>query len=203
MLKKWHILLLLVLFVCTFFACEHIPTTPNNVLPKSEISTMNTIFSKKEAFALILRRSGEANWGSIYYCEKDLDNDGVTELITSNGYQQVFYAFANNQIIKLGAYEFIDQNPFFSNNKKYPGIFLFNVGGGLERYRYLSLSNNKISVEYLWDEDFSGYFVEHKERTQRIIEYTKNKDLIAESKNAVANENILNFLIYNIYRMDD
>ena len=39
---------------------------------------------------------------------------------------------------------------------EYPGIFYFTVGGGANHYGYMSIKNQKLSFEDLWEENYAS-----------------------------------------------
>jgi hypothetical protein len=176
----------------TYTTEEETITTEQEIQSTTEPTTMPVSFANKDvAYSWALQNTYDnfndynENAGKhVYYCKKDVNNDGVPELITHTGNMDyVVYTFDNNnKLVQIGGVNLGSSALFFSNNPRYPGIFTFHVGGGLERYGYLSIKNNKLKDEDLWDEDYSGYYVENNERTERIVEYSNDKALIAESK---------------------
>ena len=112
-----------------------------------------------------------------YYTFKDLDNDGIPELLFMAWGNVTVYTF-NKGLIKVGNRNFVSGTTrlFFSDNPAYPGIFNFHLGGGLERYGYTCIKDNQLFYEELWNEDYSGW------RENRIEEHSKDKGLIRESK---------------------
>lgn len=120
-----------------------------------------------------------------YYTVKDLDANGVPELIIKKGTELTVYSYEQG-IKRFGSYDFLTGTTVLlvSDQPSYPGIFYFWVGGGLEHYGYLSLVGQQIHTEELWNEDFSGITKELGEDRGTILEISKDADLIRESKRA-------------------
>ena len=111
----------------------------------------------------------------FYY--KDMDGDGVPELIVDQWPSITVYTFGGT-VTEIGEYRYSTGTARFlgSNNPSYPGIFYFNLGGGLEYYSYITIKDNQLIREDLWNEDYSGW------RENRIEELSDDKALIRESK---------------------
>jgi len=115
---------------------------------------------------------------SLGFLNKDIDGDGVPELIVfQNGTVMTVYTF-DGTVKEVGVLQFVTgtERFFHSNNPSYPGIFEFHLGGGLERYGYITIKDNQLIHEELWNEDYSGW------RENRIEELSDDKALIRESK---------------------
>jgi len=113
----------------------------------------------------------------IPFVYKDMDDDGVPELIIYQWPSITVYTF-DGTVMKVGDERFPTgtEQFFHSNNPSYPGIFYFKLGGGLERYGYITIKDKQLVREELWNEDYSGW------RENRIEELSDDKALIRESK---------------------
>jgi len=126
----------------------------------------------------------------FYFALKDLDNDGTPELLVDVNWGNVAVYTFNDGLIKVGNRNYLAGTfrMFFSDNPAYPGIFYFSVGGGLERYGYMTVKDNEFISEELWNEDYSGW------RENRIEELSKDKGLIKESKNVYSKGNDIEWI---------
>ena len=113
-----------------------------------------------------------------YFALKDLDNDGIQELLIKTNWGNIAAYTFNDGVTKVGSRNFPTgtERLFFSDNSAYPGMFNFHLGGGLEHYGYTTIKDNQLIYEELWNEDYSGW------RENRIEEFSKDKGLINESK---------------------
>ena len=113
-----------------------------------------------------------------YFALKDLDNDGVQELLIKTNWGNIAAYTFNDGVIKVGSRNFPTgtERLFFSDNSAYPGMFNFHLGGGLEHYGYTTIQDNQLTYEELWNENYSGW------RENRIEEFSDDKGLINESK---------------------
>lgn len=115
---------------------------------------------------------------------KDLDNNEVSELIVAkNGISYITVYTFNDKVVELGNHNFETGTArlFSSDNSSYPGIFSYFEGGGLDHYGYLSIKDNKLVYEELWNEDYSGISGELGISRERIEEISTDKKLINES----------------------
>lgn len=79
---------------------------------------------------------------------------------------------------------------FSSDNSEYPGIFYFTVGGGANHYGYMSIKNQKLSFEDLWEENYAS---ESTDTTENIKALSADKGLIEESKKLYESNSDINF----------
>jgi hypothetical protein len=117
---------------------------------------------------------------------KDLDNNGIPELIiVKNGVDISVYAYGDT-VGKVGDKDFFTGTTrlLYSENSSYPGIFYFYVSGGLNHYWYMTIKDNRLVDEELWNEDYSGITKELGENRGRIKEISADKQLIEESRTA-------------------
>ena len=118
-----------------------------------------------------------------YFTLKDLDNNGTPKLVIMTNWMNVAVYTFNDGLIKIGSQNFATGTTrlFFSDNPAYSGIFTFFVGGGLAHYGYMSIKDNQLIYEELWNEAYSGYYIENEGRN-RIEEFSNDKGLVNESK---------------------
>ena len=125
---------------------------------------------------------------------KDLDNDGVCELIVNQDLDVAVYYYdsavnlAGNRFFGTATTRFL-----FSNNPDYSGIFTFNLGGGIEHYGYMTVKDNRLVWQELWNLDYSGVSSESGEEPGRILEISDDKRLIEESRTVYGENNDIEF----------
>lgn len=128
----------------------------------------------------------------IEFVKKDMDNNGIPELIIAkNGVDISVYTFDSNdyKVYQVGNCNYGGTTRlFFSNDLSYSGIFYFHVGGGLEHYGYMTIKENSLIKEELWNYDYSGISEERGEKRNKTLEISSDKQLIDESKK-VYNQN--------------
>lgn len=172
---------------------------------KTDASSTNSTASAKEqtnsaqsgeAYQAFLKdlydTSSEKECADTFYYIRDLDNNGVDELMTFHeGLEMTVYTY-DNGVKKLDFHDFATGTTrlFCSEVPSYPGFFEFHVGGGLERYNYITLKNNALSFEKLWDDDFSDSY----ESRPKIVEYVTDQQMIAESKRLYQENKDIKFL---------
>ena len=113
----------------------------------------------------------------LYYSLKDIDKNGIDELLVLQNTTLCVYTFENG--VKLvGEHDFVTATCrfFYSDNKKFPGVFYFTVGGGADHYGYMTIKDNALFLEDLWRDNYST------ETDKGIQELCSDKDLISESK---------------------
>jgi|GEM_PF-1211795 len=123
--------------------------------------------------------------GEIEYDIRDLDNNSIPELIIArNGVNNITVYSFTDSIIEVGNYNFETGTTrlFNSDNSLYPGIFSYYSGGGLNHYGYLTIKDNKLVYEELWNEDYSGISEELGIERNKIEELSTDKQLIFESR---------------------
>ena len=81
---------------------------------------------------------------------------------------------------------------FSSDNSEYPGIFYFTVGGGANHYGYMSIKNQKLFFEDLWEENYAS---ESTDTTENIKALSADKKLIEESKRLYKNNSDMDFIL--------
>ena len=127
----------------------------------------------------------------LEFSYRDLNDNEVPELIVRRGGVDITVYSYGNTLTEIGNYDFKTGTTklFFSKNPLYPGMFCFFVGGGLEHYGYVTIKDNELIVEELWNEDYSGISSELGIIRNRIEELSTDKQLIEESRIAYVNNN--------------
>lgn len=127
---------------------------------------------------------------------KDLDNNGIPELIISkNGVSNITVYTFNDTVVEVGNhfFETATTRLFFSDNSSYPGMFFYFAGGGLDHYGYITIKDNKLMYEELWNEDYSEISKDLGISRNRIEEFSADKQLIEESRKVYEENNDLPF----------
>ena len=134
-----------------------------------------------------LMKSFNENVPEFYYHYKDIDGNGVYELLILENCALYIYTYDDNGVRQIGSHDFVTGTVrmFSSQNPKYPGIFYFTVGGGCDHYGYLTLNGDNIVTtplcEYYYSAD-EPYWVDINDDKEMIAEakalYKENKDII-------------------------
>ena len=133
----------------------------------------------------------------IEYALRDLNADGRTDLLVlEEGTTLSVYTKKDGFTHLLVAQDFVSGTSRFltTGDADYPGIIYFCVGGGKDRYYYLSLDNveNGEFVKIpLWTDNYSLY---EEGEEGRITELSDDKKLIELSREAYQNNCDLAFL---------
>lgn len=124
------------------------------------------------------------------YTVKDLDNDGISELIIKKALTLTVYGY-NGEIFEIGSNDFATGSLRLLYSKKYPGIISFTVGGGANHYRYVTVRDGELVIEDIWNDYYAydGVVI-----TVNTEEFTDDKTLIKESKLAYENYQDISFL---------
>jgi len=144
-------------------------------LPKNQyISLLNSEYSDGDA------------WYALY----DMDRDGTEELIVQKWPKLYVYTLDEGELKLLVEDEFVGGTSRFllTLDRDYPGFVYFTVGGGKDRYYYLSLDkveDNKFVRTPLWTDNYGEY---QEGEPGRITELTENKQLIELSRKAYQND---------------
>ena len=197
-MKKVIILFLCVgifaIFVC---GCNTTKEEKNNKINEKLIKWQNsyTTFLKK----LIKNNSN----GEYEFLLKDLDNDNIPELIVKEELKLTVYRYGA-EIVQIGNYDFVTGTTrfFSSSNINYPGIFYFYADGGLNYYGYMNIQKEKLVIETLWNEDYSGISKEIGEKRKKIKELSNDRKLIEESKNLYKANSDIEFMKINSNNLD-
>ena len=135
----------------------------------------------------------------IEYALRDLNADGRTDLLVlEEGTTLSVYTKKDGFTHLLVAQDFVSGTSRFltTGDADYPGIIYFCVGGGKDRYYYLSLDNveNGEFVKIpLWTDNYSLY---EEGEEGRITELSDDKKLIELSREAYQNNRDLVFALY-------
>ena len=116
------------------------------------------------------------------FCFKDIDGDGVDELLTHRNTAVTFYTYTD-RVIEIEDHDFHTGTLRLLNSGDpvYPGIVYFSVGGGHDWYHYLTIKDGKLSSETLWTDNY-GYAEEGE--SGRVTEISSDKRLIELSRAA-------------------
>lgn len=111
------------------------------------------------------------------YWIQDLDNNGIEEIVFLNNTTFEIYTY-NGKVTKIGEHDFVTGTAcwYYSDNKKFPGIFYSYVEGSGEHFGYLSIDENGIVLENLWE--FYYTTVSHTDPTTILSD---NTELVEES----------------------
>ena len=138
------------------------------------------------------------DYSGAYYTLYDLNGDGEEELLIQDGTKLLVYTQGDNSAQLLVEQDFVGGTSRFltTGDADYPGIIYFCVGGGKDRYYYLSLDNveNREFVKIpLWTDNYGSY---EEGEDGRVTELTDDKKLIELSREAYQNNRDLVFALY-------
>lgn len=121
----------------------------------------------------------KTNQPDIHYSLKDIDGNGIEDLVVINNTTLTIYTF-NDKISYIGEHDFLTGTArfFYSDDKDFPGIFVFTASGGMNHFGYMTIKNDEVYLEEIWSEDYSGI----SDNNNKIIEISDNKKIIKESK---------------------
>ncbi len=176
---------------------------------RKETISLSELSGKSEEDAIASqkewKKAYEEKLNEIYEQEKEevqftftvrnLDGNGAPELILCRrGVEITVYSYEQG-IQEIGTYDFVSGTTVLlvTDHPSYPGIIYFHVGGGLEHYDYLSMVDQTLHTEELWNEDYSGISKKLGKDRERIQEVSEDAALIQESKKAYEARNELLF----------
>lgn len=181
-MKKIFCLLMVWLLIFMLTACSDVSDSAgNNVLPATNSVAEKLFVNAEEAYVWKqgdIRNNVSEEYINNYlrYFYKDIDGNGINEMCVTDGNDMslTVYTYQNGYLQKIGSKEFgtATTRCFSSSNSKYPGIFIFSVGGGAEHYSYMSISEGEIVFEKLWDNMYMSKTTE---------EFVLDKEIIKES----------------------
>ncbi len=116
------------------------------------------------------------------YVLKDLNGDNIDELITKKALEVTVYGYGDNGFYKIGNHDFVTGTLRLLECENYPGIVVFTVEWGANRYRYFTVSDGVISIDYV----FNYYYSLDVPQKYKYI--SDDKQLIAECE-AAYNQN--------------
>lgn len=130
----------------------------------------------------------------LHYFVRNIDQKEAPELFVYDygadivGDELTVYTYMDDSVRKTGSRQITGTTRLlYSEDPSCPGVFTFDVGGGLERYAYMTLQDGKLLETDLWNEDYSGISKELGKNRERIEETSSDKRLIGESKKVYKN----------------
>ena len=148
--------------------------------------------SSYEVFLSKIRKDAKEDY---YYALKDMDGDGTEELLLHTPAKMTLsiYTFTD-RVVKVGSNDFWTGTLrlLHTADPDYPGIIWFDVGGGMDHYGYITVKDGQMTMEPLWDYNYSGIAPEGEE-SEESIEYSEDKRLIEVSKQAYENDTDIEF----------
>ena len=183
---------LITLIVFSFVGCDKLKT-PQDSFEERQTAYMNFLSdlnSGKENPQNLYKdgerelEEHELNEIEHFYCLKDLDGDGLQELIVKNNFVNVTVYTFNDGLKKVGNENFGTGTTrlLYSDNPSYFGVFTFWVGGGLNHYGYLTVVGDDLIHEEIWNYDYAGITKDFGLNRKKVEELSSDKQLIAESK---------------------
>lgn len=135
----------------------------------------------------------KSNLSDSYYFIKDIDGDNSPDLLVLNNTKLSVYSYEKSARL-IGEQDFLTGTVrfFSSDSSEYPGIFYFTVGGGANHYGYMSIKNQKLFFEDLWEENYAS---ESTDNTENIKALSTDKKLIEESKRLYKNNSDMDFIL--------
>ncbi len=185
------------MLVASIIVSAFILTTPKNNDKKAETqnqitqnpTTQNDAPSKTPSTYGNLMKSFNENVPEFYYHYKDIDGNGVYELLILENCALYIYTYDDNGVRQIGSHDFVTGTLQFLESQNYDGIFVFTQGGSCDNYRYLTLIDGNITIAEVCKYDYTG------DRAV-WVDINENKELIAEVKKVSENNDIINFTQY-------
>lgn len=119
------------------------------------------------------------------YAIHNIDHDEQPELLISErGTKLTIYKMLDC-VTEIGNEDFQTGTVrwFFSTDKEHPGVFYYTVGGGADHYSLMTIQDNKLHFEALWDDVYAySPTSDISALTVRYRVFTDNKELVEESK---------------------
>ncbi len=178
-MKKFSLIIVLVFIIASLCACDE----------TSISSDSNT----KDMYADLLKEKAVTS-PDFNYTHRDIDNNGTEELLIIENTTLTIYT-SNSTVTKVGSHNFETgtYQLFYSENKSFPGLITLTVGGGMNHFGYITIKNNTLDIEKIYDEDYSGILTNSKDK---IISYSENTELINEIQKAYQNNLMINLNSY-------
>lgn len=169
-MKKITILFTSLCLIFTLTACKQ-----SDITPSDNTSNPQNIYSY-EKFLTDLKNKQD----DLYYYIKDIDGNNIDDLLVLENTKLSVYTYEKS-VELIGEQDFLTGTVrfFSSDNISYPGVFYYTVGGGKNNYGYMTIKDKKLSLENLWEENFT---TEPQDSVNHIKELSSNKALISESK---------------------
>lgn len=136
----------------------------------------------------------------LHYFVRNIDQKEAPELFVldwadTEGDELTVYTYMDDSVRKTGSRQMTGTTRLlYSEDPSCPGVFTFDVGGGLEWYAYMTLQDGKLLETDLWNEDYSGISKELGKNRERIEETSSDKRLIGESKKVYKNNQDIEML---------
>lgn len=122
------------------------------------------------------------------YVIKDINGDNSAELIVKKQPELTVYGYNGSEFFEIGKHRFGEGSLRLLECESYPGIAVFVVGGGANRFRYLTIRDGILRL----DDVFNYYYSQDVPQKYRYI--SDDKQLIAECENAYNSNSDLVFL---------
>lgn len=197
-MKKMFILLILSLFtILMLSSCRPLDDSSLDNSSSSNPSSNNSFLGNSSSETSFLENSSKdtstvksydelleelkKSEKDIHYTYKDIDGNGTDELLIHENTALTVYTLENG-VKMVGQYDFVTGTLrlLYSDDPNFPGIFYFTVGGGKDHYGYLTIKDDSLNFEKLWEYEYSADPV-------KIYEISPNKELIEQSKAAYDN----------------
>lgn len=134
-----------------------------------------------------LMKNFNENVPEFYYHYKDIDGNGVYELLILENCALYIYTYDDNGVRQIGSHDFVTGTFQFLESQNYDGIFVFTQGGSCDNYKYLTLVNGNISITEVCKYDYS-------DASAVWVDISDDKQMVAEAKKVY--ENVITFTQY-------
>lgn len=170
---KKFLLCIITLLISCLTACGYMDSAPG----KNVSGELSTDYS---AFLETLYEDSTSEQ-ALSYCFKDLDNNGIDELIIKEESTAITVYTLTDTVTELGAYDFkTDTLRLLYSDKPFcTGIFYYYVAGGADHYGCLTIQDDSLILEDLWEE---RYAYAEEDDPDRIVNHSSDRQLIKESK---------------------
>ena len=130
---------------------------------------------------------------TTYICIKDIDGNGINELLVKDIYRTEVFTYKNG-VLRLGVLDLTSGTIGLYNCEGFPGVVKVSVVDGMELFEYITLKDNAIYSEEVWKNNSS-----HIDGYPDVIEISKDKKLIQATKDAYENNTALNFEVLSSF----
>ena len=180
------IFILIASLVISVFVLIH-PKTNDKKTETQNSATPNETQSKTPSTYDDLMKSFNENVPEFYYYYKDIDGNGVCELLILENCALYIYTYDDNGVRQIGSHDFVTGTLQLLESDNYSGIFVYTVGGGCDHYRYLTLCADNISITKLCEYYYSA-------DDPYWNDVSDDKEMVAEAKTLY--ENVITFTQY-------
>lgn len=163
------------------------PETNDKKTETQNSATPNETQSKIPSTYDDLMKSFNENVPEFYYYYKDIDGNGMYELLILENCTLYIYTYDDNGVRQIGGHDFVTGTFQFLESDNYNGIFVYTVGGGCDHYSYLTLCDGNISITKLCE-----YYYSADEPYWNDV--SDDKEMVAEAKTLY--ENVITFTQY-------